>query len=80
MCNCELTETFRADSAALQRVYSPVVVLERVHQLQDCAHTPDGGVDGGRADELRRQVSVEGQLNLEAQRSEMHQLCLDLDP
>lgn len=68
MCNCELTETFRADSAALQRVYRPVVVLERVHQLQDCAHTPNGGVDGGRADELRRQIRVQGQLNLELKR------------
>lgn len=48
----ELTEPFGRDSAALQRVYSPVVVLQSVHQLQDGADTANGGVNGGGADEL----------------------------
>ena len=61
---CRPTETFGADSTALQRVDGPVVVLQSVHQLQDGAHAADGGVDGGGADELRRQVGVEGQLDL----------------
>lgn len=62
----ERTEAFGVDATALQRVDGPVVILESVHQLQDGAHAADGGVDGGGANELRRQVSVEGQLNLRA--------------
>ena len=61
---CRPTETFGADPTALQRVDGPVVVLQSVHQLQDGADAADGGVDGGGADELRRQVRVEGQLDL----------------
>ncbi len=54
MCkSCEPTKTFWGDATALQRVDGPVVVLQRVHQLQDGADTADGGVDGGSADELR---------------------------
>ena len=66
-CGCERTETFGADATALQRVHGPVVVLERVHELQDGADPADGGVDGGGADELGGQVGVEGQLDLENQ-------------
>lgn len=62
----ERTEAFGVDSTALQWVDGPVVILESVHQLQDGAHAADGGVDGGGANELRRQVSVEGQLDLRA--------------
>ena len=54
MCKLrERTKTFGGDSTALQRVDGPVVVLQSVHQLQDGADPTDGGVDGGRADELR---------------------------
>lgn len=60
----ELTQAFGADPTALQRVDGPVVILEGVHELQDGSHAADGGVDGGGANELRRQVSVEGQLDL----------------
>lgn len=60
----EHTETFGADPTALQRVDGPVVVLQSVHQLQDGPDAADGGVYGGGADELRRQVGVEGQLDL----------------
>lgn len=60
VCACQHTKTFGGDSTALQRVDGPVVVLQSVHQLQDGAHTADGGVDGGSADELRGKVCVEG--------------------
>lgn len=50
---CERTKTFGSDSAALQRVDCPVIVLQSVHQLQDGTHAADGGVDGGGANELR---------------------------
>lgn len=63
-CGSEHTETFGCDSAALQRVDGPVVVFQRVHQLQDGANAADGAVDGGGADELRGQVCVEGELDL----------------
>lgn len=63
---CGRTEAFGVDSTALQWVDGPVVILQSVHQLQDGAHAADGGVDGGGANELRRQVSVEGQLDLRA--------------
>lgn len=53
VCTSIRTKTFGGDSTALQRVDGPVVVLESVHQLQDCANTADGGVDGGGANELR---------------------------
>lgn len=62
----EHTETFGADPTALQRVDGPVVVLQSVHQLQDGPNAADGGVYGGSADELRRQVGVEGKLDLRA--------------
>lgn len=68
----ERTEAFGVDATALQRVDGPVVILESVHQLQDGAHAADGGVDGGGANELRRQVSVEGQLNLRAHTTHIH--------
>lgn len=60
----EHTKAFGADTAALQRVHGPVVVLESVHELQDGAHSANGGVDGGCPNELRRQVCVEWQLDL----------------
>ena len=50
---CEHTESFGGDSTALQRVDGPVVILKRVHQLQDGANAADGGIDGGGANELR---------------------------
>lgn len=64
-CVCEHTKTFGGYSTALQRVNGPVVVFQRVHQLQDGANTADGAVDGGGANELRGQVCVEGQLDLQ---------------
>lgn len=70
------TETFGGDAAALQRVDGPVVVLERVHQLQDGANAADGAVDGGGADELRGQVGVEGQLDLQ---SHVYHSCAGLE-
>lgn len=63
-CVSEHTKTFGVDSTALQRVDGPVVVFQSVHQLQDSADAADGAVDGGGAYELRRQVRVEGQLDL----------------
>lgn len=62
--SCKHTKTFGVDSTALERVDGPVVVLQSVHQLKNCADTTDGGVDGGGADELRWKVSVERQLDL----------------
>lgn len=56
--NREHTKPFGGDSAALQRVYSPVVVLQSVHQLQDSTDAANGGVYGGGADELWREVRV----------------------
>ena len=53
-----LTKAFRSDSAAVCRVAGPVVVLECVHELQHGAHAAYGGVDGGCADELCRQIRV----------------------
>lgn len=64
MCRCKPTKTFGVDSTALQWIDGPVVVLQRVHQLQDGAHTANGGVDGGGTDELRRKVRIQRQLHL----------------
>ena len=61
---CSLTEALGRDSAAVLGVDDPVVVLERVHNLQYRAHPADGVVDGHRADELGRQVGVQHQLHL----------------
>lgn len=58
------TEAFGQDSAAVLGVDDPVVVLERVHDLQDRAHPPNGVVDGHCANELRCQVCVQRQLHL----------------
>lgn len=59
-----LTLAFRHDSAAVLGVDNPVVVFERVHDLQDCAHPPNGVVDGDCAYELCCQVRVQRQLHL----------------
>lgn len=59
-----LTEAFGQDSTAVLGVDNPVVVLERVHDLQDRAHPPNGVVDVHCAYELRCQVRVQRQLHL----------------
>ena len=64
VCVC-LTEAFGDDPAAVLWVDNPVVIFQCMHDLQHRAHPADGVVDGHCADELRRQVSVEGQLHLE---------------
>lgn len=61
----KLTEAFGQDSTAVLGVNHPVVVLERVHDLQDGAHPPNCVVDGHCADELRCQVCVQRQLHLD---------------
>ena len=55
---CVRTQALGRDPAALHRVAGPVVVLECVHELQHGAHAAYGGVDGGCADELCRQIRV----------------------
>lgn len=62
---CILTEAFGHYSTAVLRVHNPVVVFQSVHDLQYSAHPANGVVDGHRADELRCQVCVQGQLDLE---------------
>lgn len=59
-----LTEAFGDDPAAVLWVDDPVVVFQCVHDLEHSAHPANGIVDGHRADELCRQVSVERQLHL----------------
>lgn len=60
-----LTCAFGHDPAAVLGVDYPVVVLQRVHDLENSADSADGVVDGHCADELSRQVCVQGQLHLE---------------
>lgn len=59
-----LTKALWYDAAAVCWVDSPVVVLQRVHELKNCAHAPDRVVDGCCANELGRKVRVERQLYL----------------
>lgn len=47
-----LTQAFGQDSTAVLRVDNPVVVFERVHDLQHCADPPNRVVDGHCAYEL----------------------------
>lgn len=61
---CILTKAFGHYSTAILRVHNPVVVFQRVHDLQYGAHPADGVVDGHCADELRCQVCVQRQLDL----------------
>lgn len=62
--NFRLTETLGSDAAALCRVGSPVIVLQHMHYLKHCAHSADGVIDGCRANELCREVRVQGELYL----------------
>lgn len=70
--NFRLTETLGSDAAALCRVGSPVIVLQHMHYLKHRAHSADGVVDGRRANELCREVRVQGELDLQWRHSLYH--------
>lgn len=50
---------------AILRVHHPVIILEGVHDQKNCPNPPDCSIYVNSGNELRRQVSVQGQLNLQ---------------
>lgn len=60
-----LTKTLWCDAAAFWRVDSPVVVLQRMHELKHSPHPTNSVVDGRCANKLSRKVGTQRELYLE---------------
>lgn len=54
-----LTQSFGHYAALSSRVYDPVVILEGVHGLQNCADTANASIDVRIRQEVRGQVTVQ---------------------